>query len=46
MHLFGLIGLYLQNEKIKQNELALLETVKKISASRLDFSILKPRILG
>ncbi len=35
---------YLQKEKIKQNELALLETVKKISASRLDFSILKPRI--
>ena len=35
---------YLQKESIKQNELALLETVKKISASRLDFSILKPRI--
>ena len=35
---------YLQKEKIKQNELDLLETVKKISASRLDFSILKPRI--
>ena len=37
---------YLQKEKIKRNELALLETVKKISASRLDFSILKPRILN
>ena len=35
---------FFQKEKIKQNELALLEKAKKISASRLDPSIFEPRI--
>ena len=35
---------FLQKEKIKQSELALLEKAKKISASRLDPSIFEPRI--
>ena len=36
--------LFFQKEKIKQNELALLEKAKKISASGLDPSIFEPRI--
>ena len=35
---------FFQKEKIKQNELTLLEKAKKISASRLDPSIFEPRI--